>query len=74
MYEMLVGEAPYKGDESMAILFQHVEGKATPPREINPDIPKAMESIILKAMAVDPEQRFQTFDELREELNKINQG
>lgn len=73
MYEMLVGEAPYKGDESMAILFQHVEGKATPPREINPDIPEAMESIILKAMAVDPEQRFQRFDELRKELKKVNQ-
>jgi len=73
MYEMLVGEAPYKADESMAILFQHVEGKVTPPREINPDIPKAMEAIILKAMAVDPEQRFQTFDELRKELKKVNQ-
>ena len=73
MYEMLVGEAPYKGDESMAILFQHTEGKATPPREINPDIPEAMEAIILKAMAVEPEQRFQTFDELRNELKKVNQ-
>jgi serine/threonine-protein kinase len=71
MYEMLVGEAPYIGDESMAILFQHVEGDPTPPREVNPDIPKAMEKIILKAMAVDPEKRFQTFDELRVKLEKV---
>lgn len=71
MYEMFVGNAPYTGDESMAILFQHVEGKATPPREINPDIPVALESIITRAMAVDPEQRFQTFDELRAQLETV---
>lgn len=74
MYEMLVGQAPYQGDESMAILFQHVEGNATPPRKINPDIPESMEAIILKAMAVDPDQRFQTFDRLREELEKVAQS
>lgn len=71
MYEMFTGRAPYSGDESMAILFQHVEGKATPPREINPEIPPALEAIIMKAMAVDPELRFQTFDELRQELMTV---
>ncbi|NOX76057.1 MAG: protein kinase [Gammaproteobacteria bacterium] len=71
MYEMFVGRAPYQGEESMAILFQHVEGKAIPPRELNPDIPVLLEALILKAIAVDPEERFQTFDELREQLEKI---
>ena len=74
MYEMFVGRAPYSGDESMAILFQHVEGKAIPPREINTDIPAALEAVILKAMAVDPELRFQTFDELRLQLEKVTGG
>jgi len=71
LYEMFVGAAPYTGDESMAILFQHVEGSATPPRQINPELPESLEAIIIKAMAVDPEQRFQTFDELREELETV---
>jgi len=74
MYEMFVGRAPYSGDESMAILFQHVEGKATPPREINADIPAALEAVIQKAIAVDPEQRFQTFDELRSQLDEVAGG
>jgi serine/threonine-protein kinase len=74
MYEMFVGHAPYTGDESMAILFQHVEGKAVPPREINADIPVALEAVILKAIAVDPEQRFQTFDELRLQLENVAGG
>ncbi len=73
LYEMFVGQAPYTGEESMAILFQHVEGKATPPREVNPELPEALEAVILKAMAVDPEQRYQTFDELRTELEAIAQ-
>lgn len=74
MYEMFVGRAPYIGEESMAILFQHVEGNATPPCEINADIPAALEAVILKAMAVDPELRFQTFDELRLQLDEITGG
>lgn len=68
MYEMFTGEAPYKGDDSMAILFQHVEGKATPPREVNPEIPPQLEATILQALAVDPDERFQSFNELAVEL------
>jgi HEAT repeat protein len=71
MYEMLTGRAPYQGDESMAILYQHIEGNVTPPREHNPDIPESLQAIILKAMAVEPKQRFQTFDELRERLEDV---
>ncbi|HEB94218.1 MAG TPA: serine/threonine protein kinase [Gammaproteobacteria bacterium] len=74
MYELFSGQAPYTGEESMAILFKHVEGKAKPPREINPEIPKSLETIITKAMAVDPEQRFQTFDELRTALETVASG
>ena len=74
MYELFSGQAPYTGEESMAILFKHVEGKAKPPREINPEIPKSLEAIITKAMAVDPEQRFQTFDELRTALETVANG
>ena len=73
MYEMFVGRAPYQGEESMAILFQHVEGKATPPHEINPDIPESLERIIVKAMAVDPSLRYQTFDELRADLETVSE-
>ena len=62
------------GDESMAILFQHVEGNATPPRELNPDLPESLEAVIIKAMAVDPENRFQTFDEMREALEEVAQN
>lgn len=67
MYEMFTGRPPYTG-EDMAVLFQHVEGNPVPPRKVNPDLPQALEGIILKAMAVDPEERFQSVDELRKNL------
>jgi serine/threonine-protein kinase len=67
MYEVFTGRPPYVG-EDMAVLFQHVEGKPVPPREVNPDLPPALEAIILKAMAVDPEQRFQNVDTVRKSL------
>jgi serine/threonine protein kinase len=71
MYEMFTARAPYKGDDSMAILFQHVEGKATPPREIQAAIPETLEKVIMKAMAVSPGDRFQSFTELQQALDEI---
>jgi HEAT repeat protein/tRNA A-37 threonylcarbamoyl transferase component Bud32 len=67
MYEMFTGRPPYIG-EDMSVLFQHVEGNPTSPRRINPELAPELEAIILKAMAVDPDQRFQTVDELRKSL------
>ena len=67
MYEVFTGKTPYNGDD-MSILFQHVEGNLTPPRNVNADIPPALDAIIRKAMEVDPDRRFQTMDELRKSL------
>jgi serine/threonine-protein kinase len=65
MYEVFTGRPPYMADDPMAILFQHVEGNPTPPRQLRPDLPAGLEAIILKAMGVDPAKRFQTMDDLR---------
>ncbi len=68
MYEMFSGRPPYTGDDPMAILFQHVEGNAAPLQERNPDVPDRLARVIAKAMAADPERRYQDFDELTAEL------
>lgn len=65
MYEIFTGRPPYGGDDPMAVLFQHVEGKPMPPRQIQADITPGLEAVILKAMAVDPEKRYQSMDALR---------
>ena len=56
----------------MSILYQHVEGKVTAPSEINPDIPSELETIILTAMAVEPVDRYQSVDTLREHLEALS--
>jgi eukaryotic-like serine/threonine-protein kinase len=68
MYEMFTGRPPYCGNNPMTILYQHLEGKATPPRELNAALEPELEAIILKAMAVDPEQRFQSMEALGKSL------
>ncbi len=72
MYEMFTGRPPYTGSDPMAILLQHVEGEAAPPDKINPEIPEALSGVILTAMALDPNHRYQSFDELGRQLRRIN--
>jgi serine/threonine-protein kinase len=69
MYETMTGRPPYRGGDSMSIMYQHVQGQFTPPRELNPKLPQTIHEVILKAMATDPKGRFQSMNELREKLD-----
>ena len=64
MYEMLTGQTPFDGDEGMAILIKHITEPVKPPREINPNIPLAVQEVIMKALSKDPNQRFQTAESM----------
>lgn len=68
MYELYTGRPPYKEKDHMATLFKHVEGKAPPAKEKNPDISDDLNRIIMKAIHVDPKERYQTVDELLKDL------
>ncbi|HWJ06232.1 MAG TPA: HEAT repeat domain-containing protein [Steroidobacteraceae bacterium] len=70
LYEMLTGEPPYHRGDHMAVMYQHVQGKAKPPIELNPQVPPGLSEIVMKAMAVDKTRRFQTMDELRAALER----
>jgi serine/threonine-protein kinase len=70
LYEMLTGEPPYHRGDHMAVMYQHVQGKARPPIEVNTAVPPGLSEIVVKAMAVDKTRRFQTMDELRGALEK----
>ncbi|NLW66087.1 MAG: Stk1 family PASTA domain-containing Ser/Thr kinase [Clostridiales bacterium] len=68
MYEMLTGRLPYEGDSAEAIAVQHINAMLTLPGDINPDIPMRLEEITLKAMTADLNSRYQTADELQDDL------
>ena len=65
LYEMLTGTPPYTKGDHMAVMYQHVQGKAKPCEEVNPAIPPALAAIVRKAMEVDKLKRYASMDELR---------
>ena len=72
-YGMLCGELPYQG-EPMALLFQHIEGKAKPALEVRASVGAASSKLIQKMMAVKQEDRFQSMEEVSEAIRKILPG
>jgi HEAT repeat protein/tRNA A-37 threonylcarbamoyl transferase component Bud32 len=70
LYEMVTGVPPYSRGDHMAVMYQHVQGKARPPQEINPALPAGLSELVMKSMAVDKTKRFQSMDELRAALGK----
>jgi serine/threonine-protein kinase len=71
LYEMLCGVPPYSRGDHMAVMYQHVQGKARPPIEINTQLPPPLSDLVMKAMAVDKTKRYQSMDELRAALEKF---
>jgi eukaryotic-like serine/threonine-protein kinase len=71
MYEMLTGVPPYARGDHMAVMYQHVQGKARPPLEVNPKLPPGIADLVMKAMAVDKNKRFATMDEMRVALERF---
>ena len=65
LYEMLTGVPPYSRGDHMSVMYQHVQGKARPPGELNESLPAGLSELVMRAMAVDKSQRFQTMEELR---------
>ena len=72
LYELAAGVPPYARGDHMAVMYQHVQGKARPPHEINPHLPPPVGEVIMKAMAADKAKRFQTMAELQTALEQLN--
>jgi serine/threonine-protein kinase len=71
LYEMLTGVPPYARGDHMSVMYQHVQGRARPPCEINPALPAELGALIMRAMAVDKTKRFQNMEELRTALQRF---
>ncbi len=71
LYELFTGVPPYSRGDHMAVMYQHVQGKARPPQEVNPALPPGLGDVIIKAMTVDKAKRWQSMDELRAALERF---
>src|SRR5205823_802278 len=59
LYHMLTGRVPFMAESPVAISLKHIQDEPTPPRELNSEIPQSVEDVILKALAKDPNERYQ---------------
>ncbi|HEX3397019.1 MAG TPA: HEAT repeat domain-containing protein [Steroidobacteraceae bacterium] len=71
MYEMFAGVPPYSRGDHMSVMYQHVQGKARQPIEINKELPVELNALVMKCMSLDKAKRAQTMDELRLALEKF---
>lgn len=74
LYEMLTGRPPFMGDSPMSVAFQHVSTEAPPPSSLNPDVPESLDGVVAKALRKDPSARYQTAEEMRQDLLNVLKG
>jgi serine/threonine protein kinase len=71
LYWMATGEQPFPGESITAVSYKVVHTEPVPPRKLNPSIPLKLESIILKCLAKNPDERYQTGEDLARDLGEL---
>ncbi len=74
LYEMLTGTLPYDAETSIGIAMKHVNGHLVPPRELNPEISRGMNAVVMRLLEKNPGDRYADAEELMEDLEKVLQG
>ena len=70
LYELITGSPPFQGDSPVAVAYQHVRESAPVPSSINPAVPRALDSIVMKALAKNPMNRYQSAADMRADLQR----
>lgn len=74
LYEILTGEPPFVGDSPVAVAYQHVREDPIPPSQRHDGISPELDAVVLKALAKNPENRYQTAAEMRADLIRVHSG
>lgn len=74
LYHLLTGEVPFKGDNQFVIRDAKLASGPPGPRKVNPEISKELESVILKSLQKDPDDRFQSAREMMDAITPLREG
>jgi len=74
LYEMVTGRVPYEAETPLAVILKHITAPLPLPREVAPGIPEGVERVILRALAKDADDRFQTMEEMVVALDAVVQA
>gem|GEM_PF-28870 len=74
MYELLTGVPPFVGESPVSVAYQHVREFAPPPSDLNPNIPAALDAIVMRCLEKDPRRRYQNAGSLAGDLTRFLAG
>jgi eukaryotic-like serine/threonine-protein kinase len=74
LYEILTGEPPFVGDTPVAVAYQHVREDPIPPSQRHAGISPELDAVVLKSLAKNPDNRYQTAAEMRADLIRVHSG
>jgi len=74
LFELMVGHPPFVGDSPVSVAYQHVREDPRAPSEINRDVPRDVDAIVLKALAKNPVNRYQSAQEMRADALRAVSG
>ena len=70
----LTGRPPFQGESPVAVAYQHVRENPAPPSSLNPDVTPPMDAVVMKALAKNPDNRYQSATEMRADVQRAMQG
>jgi eukaryotic-like serine/threonine-protein kinase len=74
LYEMLTGKVPFTGDAPVEIAMKHLSSIPEPPSELRPEVPHDLDAVVMRAIAKDPDQRYQSAEEMDADLARVARG
>ena len=74
LYELLTGSAPFGGDTPVEIAMKHLSQVPEPPSAKRPNLPHDLDLLVMRALAKDPEERYQSAEEMDADLERVARG
>jgi eukaryotic-like serine/threonine-protein kinase len=74
LYELLTGQLPFTGETPLEIAMKHLSEVPKPPSTLRPEVPPDLDMVVLRALAKDPAERFESAEEMDAELARVAAG
>jgi len=74
LYELLTGKTPFDGETPVEIAMKHLSTPPKPPSQLRPDIPRELDMVVMRALAKNPDERYQSADEMEGDLERVARG
>jgi eukaryotic-like serine/threonine-protein kinase len=74
LYELLTGQTPFDGETPVEIAMKHLSTPPQPPSKLRPDIPRELDLVVMRALAKNPDDRYQSADQMEADLERVARG